>query len=365
MSKPVHILVRMPNWLGDCIMAMPALRHLRETLPTAQLYLSGRRAFAGLFRCQPGVAGFVEAPDSGLGKLIKGMSDTRRIVRESGMSAPIDVGLLLTNSLSTAAWMWRTGAEVRIGYDLDCRRFFLTHPVPCGGVEQSWHFIKYYLWLAQTLESILSADEEIPRRQVEPLAAYQYPTLCISDAGREEAAALRQSVGVSGPYAVIAPASAYGPVKDWPPEYYRELVSILNKQYGYSVLITGGRDQADVCQSIADGHAAAFNVAGQTSLDGFAALLADASLFVGGDSGGAHVAAALEIPTIVIFGITNPSRTRPTGLRVATLGEGEDKDIKLNTMEAREAAKLALSSIRPEKVAETVRSLLACNPAAQ
>ncbi len=349
----------MPNWLGDSVMAMPALRHLRETLPSAKMYLSGRTAFESLFAAQPGVAGFVEAPDSGFGKLLKGMSDTRRLVRDAGINPKIDIGLLLTNSLSTAAWMWRTGARKRIGYDLDCRRYFLTHPVPCGGVERSWHFIQYYLWLAQSVETVLSEEMEIRRKEVAPLAQYRLPSLSVGQSGRDEAAAVLKKLGITGPYAAIAPASAYGLVKDWPPNHYRALVEKLNREFDLPVLITGGGKQSDVCAGIAGGQSAAHNLAGATSLDGFAGLLENASLFVGGDSGGAHVAAAMGIPTTVIFGITNPSRTRPTGLHVASLGTGEEKDIKLNTPEAREAAKRALAAIRPETVAETARELMA------
>ncbi len=361
MEKPLTILVRMPNWLGDCVMAMPALRHICETLPQAKIYLSGRRQFGGLFMSQPGVSGFVEAPGSGLGNLVKGLAGAKRRVRGAGVPMPVDFGLLFTNSLSTALWMWRSGAQRRVGYSLDSRRLFLTDPVPCGGVEKSRHFINYYLWLAQTLESALSEGGETPCRQVAPLADYHYPSICVSDAGRNEAARIAHSLGCAGRYAVIAPASAYGPVKDWPVENYRALVKTLNHEFGLSVLVTGAAAQKDVCQAIADDQKAAYNTAGLTSLDGFLGMLADARAFIGGDSGGAHVAAALSIPTIVIFGITNPSRTRPTGRRVASLGEGAEKDIKLNTPRARAAAKHALASIRPEQVAKKLAALFAAD----
>lgn len=350
-SEPViNILVRMPNWLGDCVMAMPALRHLSESMPGARIFLAGREQFRQLFRDQAGVAGFVQAPSSGFGQLMKGMSDTRRSVRDAGLPA-IDLGLLFTNSLSTAAWMWRTGATHRVGYDLDCRRFFLTHPVPCGGLETSWHFVRYYLWLATFAESILREAEAVSPRQVEPLADYMLPALRVGEESREAAAALLRECGLEGRYAVIAPASAYGPVKDWPAEHYRELVKTINRDYKLPVAVTGGGGQAEICQSIADGQKAAVNLAGRTSLDQFAGLLADAALFVGGDSGGAHVAGALRVPTVVIFGITNPTRTRPGGTRVRHIGDGEDRDVKLSTPSAREKARKALEAIAPDRVA--------------
>ena len=349
-SKTIDILVRMPNWLGDCVMAMPALRHLAETLPGSRIFLAGRRGFAELFSAQSGVAGFIEAPESGVGKLLKSMSDTRRIIRESGIPEGVDLGLLFTNSLSTAAWMWRSGARTRIGYDLDCRRFFLSHPVPCGGVEQSWHFVRYYLWLVKFAESVLSETGDIRTRQLEPLAEYMTPSLAVSEAMRDGAYRMLSEAGIAGDYAVIAPASAYGPVKDWPAEHYRALVERISGELSLPVVVTGGAAQRDVCESIVAGRRGVVNLAGRTGLGEFAALLAGSSLFVGGDSGGAHVAAALGVPTVVIFGITNPTRTCPTGKRVRMLGVGEERDVKLSTPKAREEALRALSAIAPSEV---------------
>lgn len=347
----------MPNWLGDCVMAMPALRYLAESLPEIRLYLAGRPNFRELFLTQPHVAGFVEAPSSGFRKLVKGLSDTRRLVRDAGMAKGIDLGVLFTNSLSTAAWMWRCGARRRLGYNLDCRRLLLTHPIPCGGVERSWHFVRYYMWLAKCAESLIRDVEAINSRHLEPLEGYLVPNLTVGESSRAQAISLMEAQGVYGPYAVIAPASAYGAVKDWPPSHYRELVARINRELSLPVAVTGGAGQAEMCQSIAEGQKAAVNLAGKTSLDCFAGLLAEASLFVGGDSGGAHVAGALGIPTAVIFGITNPTRTCPTGARVRMIGEGEAKDVKLSTPEARDAAKQALAAIAPDRMMEAVKGL--------
>ncbi|MCC8109059.1 MAG: hypothetical protein LIQ30_08460 [Planctomycetes bacterium] len=356
MAKQITLLVRMPNWLGDCVMAMPALRHLSDVLPEARLYLAGRENFRTFLSAQPGVAGFVPAPEKGFGNILRGISETARLVRDAGIESDIDVGLLLTNSLSTAAWMWRTGARHRIGYDLDCRRFFLTRPVPFGGVEQTWHCIRSYLWLAKIAETVTARENDGPSaKEVKPLGEYLLPSVRVGDATLAEAAALRKTAGIGDRYAVIAPASAYGAVKDWPPDHYRDLVVQLQREFDCPVIVSGGGSQYDTAERIASGLAGVHNLAGRTSLDCFIGLLAGACLFVGGDSGGAHVAAALGLPTVVIFGITNPSRTRPTGRRVVTIGNGEDRDVKLSTPEAREAAKRVLQAIRPDAVLDAAR----------
>ncbi|MCC8189808.1 MAG: glycosyltransferase family 9 protein [Planctomycetes bacterium] len=357
-QSALDILVRMPNWLGDCVMAMPALARLRQAFPGADLYLAGRKGFNALFSAQEGVAGFIEAPASGFGKLLRGISDTRRILRSAGVPADPDLGLLFTNSLSTAAWMWRSGAKSRIGYDLDCRRFFLTHPVPCGGLELSWHFIQYYLWLAAFAETVLAADGAGSEGATAAVPELVPPRLRVGDPARAAAAATLRQAGIDGQYAVLAPASAYGPVKDWPPHHYRRLIDTLRRDYALPVVITGGGGQTGVCRAIAGDQPGVVDLSGKTDLDVFAALVAGASLFVGGDSGGAHVAAAMGIPTVVIFGITNPTRTCPTGERVRTVGAGSAHDVRLATPAAREAARQALEGIAPERVAGAVEGML-------
>lgn len=354
----INLLVRMPNWLGDCVMALPTVRHLSEALPKARIFLAGRTGFRNFFLAQPGVDGFVPAPDRGLGNLMKGMSATRRFVRDGGIPGGVDVGVLLTNSLSTAAWMWRMGARVRVGYNRDCRRMFLTHPVPCGGVESSWHFIRYYLWLGKFAETVIFDSETASRRFTEPLTDYMTPSLKVDGAARQQAASLLTQLGVGEPYAVLAPASAYGPVKDWPVDHYRELARRLCREKGLSVVVTGAKKQAAACAAVAEGLHGVVNVAGQTSLDAFAGLLAGASLFVGGDSGGAHVAGALGVPTVVIFGITNPGRTRASGRAVVSVGDGEAKDVRLSTSEARAAAQAALEAIVPGRVLAAVEEAM-------
>jgi heptosyltransferase-2 len=357
-ERQINLLIRMPNWLGDCVMAMPALTHLSETLPRARIFLSGREGFRNLFLAQPGVHSFVPAPESGFGNLMRGMKKARALLREGVIPGGVDVGILLTNSFSSAAWMWRTGARMRVGYNRDLRRLFLTNPVPCGGVESSWHFVHYYLWLAQFAESLISETGIAERRFTKPLAEYMTPTLRVADAAREEAASLLARFDVGGRYAVLAPSSAYGPVKDWPVAHYRELAKRLVGEYRLPVVVTGAAKQAAACAAVAEELRDVVNLAGKTSLDGFAGLLANASLFVGGDSGGAHAAGALGVPTVVVFGITNPGRTRAGGRAVVSVGDGEAVDVRLSTPRAREAARAALEAISPERVMAAVEEAM-------
>lgn len=357
--RPLNLMVRLPNWLGDCVMALPAIRHLRESLPEARLFLAGRKPFARLFGSQPGVAGFVEAPASGFrslaGSLLRGGG---RALSAAGVAGGLDTGILLTNSLSTALWLWRIGVRRRVGYALDGRKMLLTDPVPCGGVEKSWHCIRYYLWLAKATEQLEWEKGDARLRPTVPMGEFMQPQLTIDQTELERATALVRDVGIEGKYAVFAPASAYGEVKDWPADYYRTLAEDLTREWGYPVIVTGSAAQAGACEAISSRVKNAVNLAGRTDLASFAALVAGASVFVGGDSGGAHAAAALGIPTLVIFGVTNPARTRPVGPTVRMLGSGGE-ELKLSSKAAREAARLALAAIRPEEALAVVRDMFA------
>ena len=352
------LMVRIPNWLGDCVMAMPALRHLAEALPEARLFLAGRTQFREIMSIQPGVAGFVEAPASGPVNLFRSLSRLKNALRAAGLSGTADLGLLFTNSFSTALWLRGTGARIRIGYDLNLRRPLLTHPVPCGTKERERHFIDYYLWLVRVAESGHWLEAGKPRRDGPELSAkHTDPGLEVTPRARVAAAELRRLAGIEGPYAVFAPASAYGEIKDWPPSHYQKLMDGLIRERRLSIILTGGATQAGVCAKIAEGRAQAANLAGKTPLSEFVALLAEAELFVGGDSGGAHAAAALGVPTVAVFGATNKRRTRPMGQKVAVLG-GQTRDLDLDLPLVRELARKTLAGIGPEAVLAAAEKLL-------
>ena len=382
----IRILLRMPNWLGDCIMALPALRLLRESLPEATLIVACRSSVFDLMAAQPSVDRVVKVPGSGVGNLVTTLFKGDPELKRGDLAGVIDLGILFTNSLSTALWMWRTGAKIRLGYNLDARKIFLTHPVRCDKRIHALHFVDYYIELVKRALSLIDARQSrsLMRKVVLINETFLLPRMFIGSEGKNGAATLLKetlllpssttnqngNTAASGNhsntgdtrkhprYAVIAPASAYGPVKDWPPEYYRELVQLIIHRYNLPVIVTGGSKQIEICERIASGLDKAVNVAGKTKLSSFLGLVAGTSLFVGGDSGGAHVAAACAVPTLVIFGITNPARTMPSGVNVAMLGRGRREAIKLSTPEAKASAEAALRSISVAEAAAAIERLL-------
>ncbi len=330
----MKIIVRTPNWLGDCIMALPVFRELKKAYPSAHIAAACRSNLQDCFCASPDIDEVITVPPSGGGiEGFKKLYQSALALREEEFNA----GVLLTNSFSSALWLWLTKINKRIGFARDLRSLLLNCPFKVTEDIAAAHQGQYYLQLLNCFG-------------VE--ANMSNPVLFVPEKGQQEAQAALQSLGIpeSGKYAVIAPFSAYGPVKDWPKEYYADIAAMITKKTGMQVLITGTPAQKAECQSIAEGIDGVFPAAGLTGLSGFLGLLKNADLFVGGDSGGAHSAAALNIPTVSIFGITEPSRTRALGEKVAIIGKGGMQTPNLRDPKVARMAREALESIAPEEV---------------
>ncbi len=354
MTAPRTILVRAPNWLGDCVMSLPALDALRAALPDAALDVACRDPLRACFAAHPAVRDVLEAPArSGPWRLWASGRAVRRRMR-------YDAGLLFTNSFSTAFWMWSAGPLRRVGTRREGRGVFLTEAVPLRRELDAAHMTDFYLHLAARLGADPGPGIPPPGAGPDPVV----PGLRVPVAGREEADRLREALAVDRSYAVFAPASAYGPVKDWPSERYADLAARMVAAWRLDVLVTGTPDQQEVCAAVAaSGGDGVKNAAGAGGLAGFFGLLDQAELFVGGDSGGAHAAAALDVPTLVLFGLTEPGRTRSLGKRVRMLGTGGATRPDLDDPRFRERAREALAALDTDRVWQAVTELRATNEA--
>ncbi|QJA06234.1 lipopolysaccharide heptosyltransferase II [Thermosulfurimonas marina] len=283
-------LVRLPNWLGDAVMATPVLAALGQEGP---VWLVGRSFLRPLFEAFPGVAGFEELRE-GRGGLLR----TARTLRGRGFTR----GLLLPNSFSAALLFFLAGVPERIGYAADGRRFLLTRAVPRP--RQKLHQRDYYLGLLSALGRPVAEKElwvQVPeeaRRRAEGLLS-----------------------GVSGPLAVLAPGAAYGPAKRWPLERFGQLAAELLRR-GFSVVFVGGEGERAPVQGLLSEIPGARNLCGLTDLATVAAVLQRAAVFVSNDSGLMHLAAALRRPQVALFGSTDPEATGPLNPRARVIFRG-------------------------------------------
>ncbi len=334
----MKIVVRTPNWLGDCIMALPVFRELRVKFPDAEIVAACRKNVADCFIASKNINRVILAPGKKV-KITEYFESIKKLRAEK-----FDIGILTTNSFGTALWFALGGVKRRIGFAKDGRKFLLTDSfIPKARILAA-HQGEYYLHVLQALD----IEAEIG-----------FPELEVPESGKSEAQDALVELGLQDKkYAVIAPLSAYGGVKDWGNDKYSEVANRVVDELDIDVLITGTNSQVKAIQGISEVSDRVYNMAGKVSLAGFMAILERATLYIGGDSGGAHTAAALGVPTVTIFGITEPSRTKAIGKSVAIVGEGGMCTPNLKNSQVRRKARKALDAITPDKILECSKELL-------
>lgn len=297
-----RIVVRAPNWLGDAVMSLPALRALRARFPEAHLAVHARPWVAGLYSresCVNEVLTYSARPGVG------DWAGRRKAARELA-ARDFEAALLLPNSFDSALVMWLAGIPRRIGYRRDLRGPLLTDPVPPprrGEIPP--HQRHYYMEL---LRRAGLAPEYPPNG---PILLDGAERAC--EAGRERWQRLGMEASVIG----VSPGAAYGGAKRWPPERFAEAAGHLAEETGWAVAVFGSGQERAAAEAverklIARG-ARVLNLAGQTTLGEFIELAAACRVFLTNDSGAMHVASALGVPTVAIFGATDPGATGPAG----------------------------------------------------
>jgi heptosyltransferase-2 len=295
-----RILVKEVNWLGDLVMSLPALKAVRGAFPGARLGVLVKRELASFFDGSPWIDEVIPyRVAAGLG----GLADRRRIVSEL-RARRFDVALLFPKSFEAALWAALAGARRRIGFATDGRSALLTDRVPFDAALRRRHQVHDYLHLVgATLAVAGDAGDCAP----DVAAEHRVRMAGWLDARRRAPSARRVALAV---------AAAYGPAKEWPAERYAALVDLLAERYGVECVLVGGPGEREKCERVvAASRAKAVVAAGETGVGELVALLSLCDGFAGNDSGAMHVAGALGIPTVGIFGSTDAHRTGPLGPR--------------------------------------------------
>lgn len=315
---PTRLLAILPSWVGDTVMATPALRRIRDAMPGI---------FIGAL-CRPGID-----------QLLSGspLIDELHTFQPHGMMAPkhaaakvrprqYDAALLFTNSFSTALIARLAFIPRRIGYDRDTRGMLLTDRLepprkPDGSwkltpaVDYYWNLAAHLLgqpgvdWSTHTLADCVSVPLALPPGVTMELAE--------TDADRQAAEALlaRAQIPTSARLAILNPGGN-NPAKRWPPDRFAGLARHLMDRHGMTVLINGSPAEADLCSTI-------LNQAARSASEGMARSLPDlgitlgalkslcrrAALMVTNDTGPRHIAAAFGTPLVTLFGPTDPRWT--------------------------------------------------------
>jgi heptosyltransferase-2 len=280
-----RLVVFAPNWLGDAVMALPALADIQRAQPSVPVHVAARLSIAPLYSLLAGVEQVV----------VLGGSDDAAALRAEAY----DVAILLTNSFKTALLARRAGIPERWGYRADFRGPLLTRAVMR---PVAVHQAEYYQQLARAL-GFASGPLE--------------PTLDLPLALQGQAADLLRAAGWDGrrPLVAIAPGAAYGGAKRWPARSFADVACSLLTSGATPVLVGSAADAhagAEVVAAIGNAGAAV-NLIARTDLRALAGVLVHCRALVTNDSGAMHLAAALGTSVVALFGPTNERETSPLG----------------------------------------------------
>lgn len=295
LEKASKILVRSPNWVGDAVMSLPALMGIKSAFAGAEISILAKPRVADIFRSfsPPDKIIFYESPGKHQG--LAGKMLLAKKLREEKYG----LAILFPNSFESALITYLARVPKRAGYNTDGRGLLLTHPVPAAEKKKG-HQIDYYLKLINYLG--FPIPTRIPRLEITAEQATW---------AHQKLKSLRIN---NEPLIGLTPGSSYGSAKQWSVEKFAKLSEMVHKKLGARIVILGSQDDRDIAQKILQaGQKMGYDFTGQTTLAEAMALIDQCRLMITNDSGLMHVAAALQVPLVAIFGSTDPSHTAPLG----------------------------------------------------
>jgi heptosyltransferase II len=303
-----RILIRATNWVGDAVMSLPALAAVRNRFPSAEITVLARPWVAGLYSREPFADRLIlhQAPRGlrGLPQLMELARDLRR--------RRFDCAILLQNAFEAALVARLAGIPRRIGYDRDARGWLLTDAVPVpqkGSIPDHQQF--YYLELLRRA-GLLTAP-------LPPAHPASPPAIRLHGAAAARAAGLDRyrAMGLPGAVVGVSPGAAYGGAKRWLPERFAAAAATVAEALDASVAVFGSAGEAALCAEIAAGirdrQVNVLDLCVKTALEEFVELAAACRAYLTNDSGAMHIASALGVPTVAVFGATDHVATGPTG----------------------------------------------------
>jgi heptosyltransferase II len=302
----VKILIRATNWVGDAIMALPALRTVRARFAGPHIAIVARSYVADIYRGQGVCDELIPYDPRGSEKGFRG----RERLAERLRAEKFDVALLLQNAFDAAWLAWRAGIPERIGYARDGRGMLLTKSIPVPKVgEIPAHEQFYYLELVRRAGWAEHSEGEREISLAVSREAGEAAELKLIDAG----AAVRSRANGAGALRVaIGAGASYGSAKCWLPERFAEVANRLIVESGAEIILFGTANETAVSNAIIAGmNRKPIDLTGKTAIAELPALLSRCQLFIGNDSGAMHVASAVGLPVVAIFGPTDPFGTAP------------------------------------------------------
>ena len=331
---PRRILIIKPSALGDIILSLPALSALKHSFPDARISWLVRPEFAPLLEWHPYISDIILFDRKRLSKWWcepESFNTLRSLIKQL-RAGKFDLVFDFQGLFRTGYFGWVTGCKKRFGPAGTRELAHLFYTDKISQDASSVHLVDYYLKMVATAGA----------KQLE--AEFKLP----EDAGAaEKIDKLLKSQGVSGKYIVLVPGAAQ-PNKRWPIERFAELAGKIGERFGLLIVATGSQGEREYIEAIGK---RVINLAGKTSVRELVPLMKGASLVVSNDTGPGHIAAALGVPIVMVFGPTNPARVCPYKRPQCVVAiEPNERGMNADSYEPRHG----ITHITVEQVFETV-----------
>jgi len=270
----VKILIILPNWLGDAVMATPAIEALCAIYPEAKLTLVGSYISIEALKHHPRcVRHYVDETKKGGNRFL----NTYKFAKELGKH---DMGITFRNQLHSSLLLFWSGTPITAGRKSVHTSLLLTHPIKPSHPS---HLVEQYSEIAQSLTTKPLEIGSL-KLHIQP-HHFERPTLGIN------------------------PGATYGSAKRWYPEKFAEVARAYADRY--EIVIFGGPNEVEMANDIESRLKGVYvtNLAGKTTVEELCSKIGGLDLFITNDSGPMHVAAAYQVPTVAIFGPTNHTET--------------------------------------------------------
>ena len=287
------IIIKGTNWIGDVFLSLPAVYGLKHLIPDARIDIALKRPLGELVRGVPVIDNILDY-DSG----VKGEIALIRTIRKGRY----DLGIIFPRSLHSAMLLFSGKVKERVGYATDLRSPLLTIKLPRTKEIMGVHQSAYY----RNLISVLGDPGPIV-----------VPALKVKKEHTDWAKGFLSKNGYRGGTLIgINPGAAYGQAKRWYPERFAKVADSLLAEFGGKAIIFGGRREIDAEMDVAKSMShLPILTAGRTTIPELMALVRACSVFITNDTGPMHIASALSVPVVAIFGPTNPKTTFPMAPR--------------------------------------------------
>jgi heptosyltransferase-2 len=299
-----RLVIRAPNWLGDAVMALPAMGAVRAAFPDAHLAVAAVRSIAPIFEQETsaGQDSVLTLPDSASEPA--GVSEPAGASEIAALAAGgFEAVVLLPNSFRSAWSARRAAIPERWGYAAGLRRGLLTRavPRPRARVHQSTYYV-------ELIKGLGLADGD------------PWPRIGVRAATLVRADAVLSAHGLAPGTRIVgfAPGAAYGHAKRWPPPLVAETIVRLSREASAVCVLLGAagdRDSGREIESSLPSDVRIVNLIGRTDLRLLVGAMSRCAAFVSNDSGAMHLAAALGVPVAAMFGPTDERATAPLGAR--------------------------------------------------